>query len=132
MNIRHCAATHDLPGEVRSRVLFLPRSERREPVGESMRTLPRKVPAVAAVVAALVAVIAGCSSSAGGGTGGGSGGSGGSSASSSAPITIGGTLGLTGSLSVTSVEYDAVYKYWANQVNASGGLLGREGALDIL
>jgi branched-chain amino acid transport system substrate-binding protein len=93
-----------------------------------MRTLPRKFPAVAAVVAALVAVIAGCSSSAGGGTGG----SGGSSASSSAPITIGGTLGLTGSLSVTAVEYDAIYKYWANQVNASGGLLGRKVSLDIL
>jgi len=97
-----------------------------------MRPLPRKVPAVAAVAAALLGVIAGCSSSPGGVTGGGSGGSGGSSASSSAPITIGGTLGLTGSLSVTSVEYDAVYKYWANQVNASGGLLGRKVSLDIL
>jgi branched-chain amino acid transport system substrate-binding protein len=95
-----------------------------------MRTWPRKLPFVAAVAAALVTVIAGCSSSAGGVGGGG--GSGGSSSSSSAPITIGGTLGLTGSLSVTSVEYDAVYKYWASQVNASGGLLGRKVSLDIL
>lgn len=93
-----------------------------------MTILPRKLPAVAAAVAALVGVVAGCSSSAGGASGG----SGGSSASSSAPITIGGTLGLTGALSVTSVEYDAVYKYWANQVNASGGLLGRKVSLDIL
>lgn len=96
-----------------------------------MTRSPRKILAVSAAAAALVAVIAGCSSSAGGGTGGGNGAAGGSSASS-APITIGGTLGLTGSLSVTSVEYNAVYKYWADQVNASGGLLGRKVKLDIL
>lgn len=92
-----------------------------------MMTLPRRVSAAMAAVAALAVVIAGCSSSPGGGTGG----SGGSS-SSSAPITIGGTLGLTGALSVTSVEYNAVYNYWAKQVNASGGLLGRKVSLRIL
>jgi branched-chain amino acid transport system substrate-binding protein len=86
-----------------------------------------------AAVAALAVVIAGCSSNPGGGTGGsgGSGGAGGSS-SSSAPITIGGTLGLTGALSETSVEYNAIYNYWAKQVNASGGLLGRKVSLKIL
>lgn len=79
---------------------------------------------MAAVVAVLTAVAAGCSSSAGGGSGG--------SSASSAPITIGGTLGLTGALSVTSVEYNAVYNYWAKQVNASGGLLGRKVSMKIL
>lgn len=94
-----------------------------------MMTLPRRVSAAVAAVAALVVVIAGCSSNPGGGTGG----SGGSSpSSSSAPITIGGTLGLTGALSVTSVEYNAVYNYWAKQVNATGGLLGRKVSLHIL
>ncbi|HLI36976.1 MAG TPA: hypothetical protein VKV80_06500, partial [Streptosporangiaceae bacterium] len=82
------------------------------------------MPAAVAAVAALAVVIAGCSSSPGGGAGG-SGGSSSSSSSSSSPITIGGTLGLTGALSETSVEYNAVYNYWAKQVNASGGLLGR-------
>jgi branched-chain amino acid transport system substrate-binding protein len=95
-----------------------------------MMTLPRRVPAAVAAVAALAVVIAGCSSNPGGGTGGSSGPS--SSSSSSAPITIGGTLGLTGALSVTSVEYNAIYNYWAKQVNASGGLLGRKVSLNIL
>lgn len=61
----------------------------------------------------------------------GSGGSGSGSGSSSGPIKIGGTLGLTGILSVTSVEYQAIYNYWAKQVNAKGGLLGRKVVMDI-
>lgn len=71
-----------------------------------------------------------CSS---GATGSGSAASGGSSpsAASKAPITIGGTLGLTGSLNVTAVEYKAVYDYWAQQVNKNGGLLGRRVVMDI-
>lgn len=55
----------------------------------------------------------------------------GAAGSTSAPIKIGGTLGLTGSLSVVSVEYKAVYDYWAQKVNASGGLLGRKVVMDI-
>jgi branched-chain amino acid transport system substrate-binding protein len=46
-------------------------------------------------------------------------------------IKIGGTLGLTGKLSATSVEYQAIYDYWAQKVNASGGLLGRKVVMDI-
>lgn len=96
-----------------------------------MMTLSWRMPA--AIAAALaIATVVGCSSSPGGGTGGSSTGGSGGSSSSSAPITIGGTLGLTGALSVTSVEYDAVYKYWAKQVNASGGLLGRKVSLNIM
>lgn len=51
--------------------------------------------------------------------------------SNKSPIKIGGTLGLTGSLSITAVEYKAVYDYWAKKVNASGGLLGRPVEMDI-
>ena len=57
--------------------------------------------------------------------------SGGGAGSSSGPITIGGTLGLTGSLSESSQEYQAIYQYWARQVNTSGGLLGRKVVMDI-
>jgi branched-chain amino acid transport system substrate-binding protein len=89
-----------------------------------MRAKPRRLTAAAAAAAALITVLAGCSSSAGGGAGG--------SSAPSASISIGGTLGLTGALSVTSTEYDAVYKYWASQVNANGGLLGRKVSLNIL
>ncbi len=49
-----------------------------------------------------------------------------------APITIGGTLGLTGSFSEPSADYDAVYKLWQQQVNSSGGLLGRPVKITIL
>lgn len=98
-----------------------------------MISLPRKVPAAVAAVAAFAVVIAGCSSSPGGAVGGPGGSSSSSSPStSSAPITIGGTLGLTGALSETSAEYNAIYDYWAKQVNASGGLLGRKVSLNIL
>ncbi|HUY51300.1 MAG TPA: amino acid ABC transporter substrate-binding protein [Streptosporangiaceae bacterium] len=69
---------------------------------------------------ALAVSLAACASSGGGTTG-----------SSSAPIKIGGTLGLTGALSESAQEYQAVYNYWAKQVNASGGLLGRKVVMDI-
>ncbi|MCC6609482.1 MAG: amino acid ABC transporter substrate-binding protein [Burkholderiales bacterium] len=42
------------------------------------------------------------------------------------PIVIGGTLGLTGSLSEASKDYKAVYDRWLEQVNKKGGLLGRQ------
>jgi len=41
------------------------------------------------------------------------------------PIVIGGTLGLTGAFSGPSAGYRAAYEFWAEQVNAEGGLLGR-------
>lgn len=79
---------------------------------------------MAAVACAVALVSAACGSS--------SGGTGSTGSSGSGPITIGGTLGLTGALSVTAVEYQAVYNFWAKQVNASGGLLGRKVKMDIL
>jgi len=50
---------------------------------------------------------------------------------STKPIVIGGTLGLTGAFAGPSVEYNAVYNYWLQQVNAKGGLLGRKVEMKI-
>jgi branched-chain amino acid transport system substrate-binding protein len=41
------------------------------------------------------------------------------------PIRIGGTLGLTGALAGPSAASMAAYEFWAANVNAGGGLLGR-------
>jgi branched-chain amino acid transport system substrate-binding protein len=50
----------------------------------------------------------------------------GSGSDGSGPIKIGGTLGLTGSLAAPASEYQAIYDAWAKDVNAKGGLLGRQ------
>jgi len=47
------------------------------------------------------------------------------------PIIVGGTLGLTGQYSGPSAGYKAAYDFWAEQVNAKGGLLGRKVELRI-
>lgn len=78
-----------------------------------------------AVACALGVTLVACGSSGGGSSGTGL------TGSSKTPITIGGTLGLTGSLSITADQYDAVYNFWARQVNASGGLLGHRVVMDI-
>ena len=44
---------------------------------------------------------------------------------SSAPIRIGGSLPLTGAYADTGLWVERGYRYWAEQVNASDGLLGR-------
>ena len=90
-----------------------------------MLKTPRALLSIAAVCV-LGSTLIGCASSAGKGTAGGS-----VSASGGPPIKIGGTLGLTGNLSVVSVEYKAVYDFWAQKVNAAGGLLGRPVVMDI-
>lgn len=51
--------------------------------------------------------------------------------STDAPIVIGGTLGLTGIYSGPSAAYQLSYQKWADDVNAAGGLLGREVQLKI-
>lgn len=45
---------------------------------------------------------------------------------SNEPIKVGLTLGLTGIYSGPSVQYKAAYEYWVDEVNAGGGLLGRD------
>lgn len=41
------------------------------------------------------------------------------------PILVGGTLGLTGIYSLPSASYKLTFEYWADQVNANGGINGR-------
>jgi branched-chain amino acid transport system substrate-binding protein len=53
------------------------------------------------------------------------------SGNSNDPIVIGGTLGLTGAYSGPSAAYKATYQFWADKVNAGGGLLGRKVELKI-
>jgi branched-chain amino acid transport system substrate-binding protein len=55
-----------------------------------------------------------------------------SAASSSNPITIGASLSLTGDFSADGQAYDQGYKLWAADVNAAGGILGRQVKLTIL
>src|SRR3984885_901842 len=77
-------------------------------------------------VALSVGVLAACSSS-----------SSSSSAStnnsaSKTPITIGASLSLTGDFDADGVAYKEGYELWAKDVNAAGGILGRQVKLTIL
>src|SRR3982074_3666927 len=72
----------------------------------------------------MAVLVAGC------GSGGPSGG--GSSAASGQPIVIGASLPLTGQVAdIAKAAYQG-YQLWAEHINASGGLLGRQVQLDIL
>jgi branched-chain amino acid transport system substrate-binding protein len=73
-----------------------------------------------------VSVLAACSSS--------SSSSGGSTLSSNpkTPITIGASLSLTGDFSTDGQAFDEGYKLWQKDVNAHGGILGRQVKLVIL
>ena len=48
------------------------------------------------------------------------------------PITIGASLSLTGDFSADGQAFEKGYKLWARDVNAHGGLLGRQVKLTIL
>ena len=55
-----------------------------------------------------------------------------SSSSTKAPITIGASLSLTGDFSADGQAFQRGYQLWASDVNAKGGLLGRQVTLKIL
>jgi branched-chain amino acid transport system substrate-binding protein len=55
-----------------------------------------------------------------------------SSGNSSGPIVIGASLALTGNFSVDGQAFKKGYQLWAKDVNARGGLLGRQVKLNIL
>jgi branched-chain amino acid transport system substrate-binding protein len=76
------------------------------------------------VALASAGVLAACGSS-GSSASGGSGGS-------KSPITIGASLSLTGDSSADGQAYDTGYKLWAADVNAHGGILGRQVKLTVL
>jgi branched-chain amino acid transport system substrate-binding protein len=72
------------------------------------------------------ALAAGCSS------GGSSSTSSSTPAANKAPILIGASLSLTGDFSADGQNFEKGYELWAHDVNASGGLLGRQVKLKIL
>jgi branched-chain amino acid transport system substrate-binding protein len=54
------------------------------------------------------------------------------SASSSAPINIGASLSLSGDFSADGQAFKKGYELWAKDVNAAGGIMGRQVKLTIL
>ncbi|HEX4289515.1 MAG TPA: amino acid ABC transporter substrate-binding protein [Trebonia sp.] len=88
---------------------------------------PRQLsfPILASTAAVLaVTTVAACSSAAPAGSAAGS--------ASSSPITIGMSLPMTGPVADVSKSGYQGYELWASQVNAAGGLLGRQVKLDML
>ena len=86
-------------------------------------------------VALSVGVLAACSSSGSSSSSSSSSTSPSASASSSAnttPISIGASLSLTGDFSADGQNYQKGYELWAKDVNAAGGILGRQVKLTIL
>ncbi len=78
----------------------------------------RRALTLIAVASVLASALVGCSST--------------NTSSSSTPIKIGMSLPLSGAVAdVSKSGYDG-YKEWADEVNASGGLLGRQVKLDVL
>ncbi|MGH3189377.1 MAG: amino acid ABC transporter substrate-binding protein [Streptosporangiaceae bacterium] len=93
--------------------------------------ISRNALALSAAATLSVAALAACSSS----------GSSSSSASTTpttsatankTPITIGASLSLTGDFSADGINYEHGYELWAHDVNAAGGILGRQVVLKIL
>ena len=83
-----------------------------------------RLPAFAAGAALAVTAVAACSSAAPAGSAAGP--------ASSGPITIGMSLPMTGPVADVSKSGYQGYELWASQVNAAGGLLGRQVKLDML
>jgi branched-chain amino acid transport system substrate-binding protein len=91
--------------------------------------------AVALAVGALAACSSSSSSSSSSSTGNGAAGSsasGSPSGSSSGPITIGASLSLTGDFSADGQAFQQGYNLWVKDVNAAGGILGRQVKLTVL
>jgi branched-chain amino acid transport system substrate-binding protein len=84
--------------------------------------------ALSAVAVLSAGLVAACSSS--GSSTGAAGTS--SSPSTSKPIVIGASLSLTGDFSADGQAFQHGYQLWASNVNAHGGLLGRQVTLKIL
>ncbi len=83
-----------------------------------------RLPALAAGALLAVTTVAACGSAASSGSAAGP--------ASSGPITIGMSLPMTGPVADVSKSGYQGYELWASQVNAAGGLLGRQVKLDML
>src|SRR5271167_1344554 len=88
----------------------------------------RNALAVSAVAVLSVSVLAACSGSSSSGPSG----SPTSSSHSTAPIVIGASLSLTGDFAADGQAFDKGYHLWVKDVNARGGLLGRQVKLTVL
>jgi len=103
-------------------------------VRASLPWFSRNVIALSAV-ALSVGVLAACSSSGSSSSSSSTSPSASASASSSAnttPISIGASLSLTGDFSADGLAYQKGYTLWAKDVNAAGGIMGRQVKLTIL
>ena len=83
-------------------------------------------------VALSVGVLAACSSSSSTSTGSTTPAGSTSASTSTAPITIGASLSLSGDFSADGVAFKKGYELWAKDVNAAGGIMGRQVKLTIL
>jgi branched-chain amino acid transport system substrate-binding protein len=83
--------------------------------------------AAAAVAMLAAGILAGCTSGSTSTTAGGT-----SQGSSTGPITIGASLSLTGPRSADGQAFQKGYLLWEHDVNAHGGLLGRQVKLTIV
>jgi len=86
-----------------------------------------RLPALAALAALAVLAVATVTALAACGSAGSTG-----AAPASGPITIGMSLPMTGPVADVSKSGYQGYELWASQVNAAGGLLGRQVKLDML
>ena len=99
-------------------------------VGPHLPWFSRNALALGAVAVVSTGFLAACSSSSSGGNSAST--SSTSSSGSKAPITIGASLSLTGDFDSDGQAYDVGYKLWAADVNAHGGIMGRQVKLTIL
>jgi branched-chain amino acid transport system substrate-binding protein len=102
-------------------------------VRPTLSRLSRNGLALSAVTVLSAGILAACSSSSSSTTSSGSTASGTSSSpSTKAPIVIGVSLSLSGDFSVDGQAFQRGYQLWRDDVNAHGGLLGRQVELKIL
>jgi branched-chain amino acid transport system substrate-binding protein len=93
----------------------------------------RKAAALSALAVLSASALAACSSSSSSSTASsGSSAASGSSTSGGTPITIGASLSLTGDFSADGQAFQKGYQLWAKDVNAKGGIGGRQVKLTIL
>lgn len=81
----------------------------------------RNILALASVASLALMSFAACGSGSGGGT-----------TNNTTPIKIGISLSLTGDFSADGLAFQQGYQLWAKDVNAHGGILGRQVTLDIV
>ncbi len=99
-------------------------------MGRKIPWLSRKSIAAGAAAILSVGMLASCSSSSSSSSSSSTSSS--PSTSTKAPIIIGASLSLTGDFSADGINYEHGYELWAADVNAKGGILGRQVQLKIL